>query len=112
MAHRNANRLRLPPTLSAVGATFCLLAFGLATPARAVCNPDGTANEVIGCIDDDNIATKRQLSRFYPAQYLDSLDVQCRAEFPGGGSGGHEDRAICLQRKLKDAAAKVGFPRK
>jgi hypothetical protein len=103
----------LSPTRgTAFKASFYFLAFALATPAQAACNPNGTANEVIGCIDEDNIATKRQLSRFYSSQYLDSLDAQCQAEFPGGGSGGHEDRAICLQEKLKDAAAKAGGLRK
>jgi hypothetical protein len=78
------------------------------TFAQTRCNPNGTANEVIGCIDDANIATKTRLSSYYSSQYLNSFDTQCQAEFPGGGSGGHEDRAKCLQKKLQDAAGKSG----
>jgi hypothetical protein len=78
------------------------------TSAQAQCNPNGTANEKIGCIDEVNIATKRWLSIYYDSGYLNSLGAQCQAEFPGGGSGGHEDRATCLQKKLQDAGAKVG----
>jgi uncharacterized protein YecT (DUF1311 family) len=98
---------------SIVIATLCVFAVGLTTamPAHAQCNPNGTANEVIACIDQDNVATEKQLTQFY-ARYLSALGAQCQAQFPGGGSGGAQDRAICLQNKLKDEAARIGVPRK
>lgn len=92
-------------------ATLCVFAAGLATatPVRATCNPKGTANEVIGCIDEDNLTTEKQLTKFY-SKYLRTLDAKCQAEFTGGGSGGHEDRAVCLQKSLKDEAIRIGMP--
>ena|ERR1700730_4889574 len=90
---------------------LCLFAVEDATLVQAACNPNGTANEVISCIDDANLAAKKQLTQFY-SQYLGSLDNKCQAEFSGGGSGGHQDRAICLQNKLKQEAARIGMPSK
>jgi hypothetical protein len=91
--------------------TLCVLAIELATAtlAHAQCNPKGTANEVIACIDEDNLSTEKQLTQFY-SRYLSNLDAKCQAEFTGGGSGGHQDRAVCLQNKLKDEAARIGMP--
>jgi hypothetical protein len=65
--------------------------FGATESLQGQCNRNGTANEAIACIDDDNIATEKRLLQFYSSQYMNSFDTQCQAEYPGGGSGGHED---------------------
>jgi hypothetical protein len=92
-------------------AALCCLAVMPATSAKAVCNPNGTANEVIGCIDEANAVMQKWLAAFYP-KFLNSFSAQCQTQFPGGGSGGHSDRATCLQDKLKAEAARVGLPNK
>ena len=91
-------------------AALCGLAVMTATSARA-CNPNGTENEIIGCIDEANAAMQKRLAAFYP-KFLNSFSAQCQTQFPGGGSGGHSDRATCLQDKLKDEATRVGLPMK
>jgi len=107
-------RIRWTLTVSTGGTVSALaVCFGLAlafsAPAYAVCNPNGTANEVIGCIDDANAASKVRLTKFY-ATYLKSFDAKCQASNPGGGSGGHQDRAVCLQDMLKAEGARIGLP--
>jgi hypothetical protein len=89
----------------------CSLVMTSTSPALAKCNPNGTANEAIGCIDEGNDATKKQLARFY-SRYLYTFNTQCQTQFPGGGSGGHSDRAMCLQDKLKAESGRVGLPNK
>jgi hypothetical protein len=112
----------IPPTISSsvlfqgptarqsilLAATFLTLIMPT-SPVHAACDPNGVANEVIGCIDTDNAATKARLAKFY-SRYLNSFATQCQAENPGGGSGGHLDRATCLQKRLKQEALRVGIP--
>jgi hypothetical protein len=111
ITHLSVGRVLSVCRYGALSAAFCFFAVGLTPPVHAECNPNGTANEVIGCIDDANVATKKQLTLFY-SRYLQSLDAKCQAEFSSGGSGGHQDRATCLQQKLKDEAARIGMPGK
>jgi hypothetical protein len=95
-------------SVKATVAAVCILIFGASAPALAKCNPNGTANEVIECIDEDNAAQKSRLAGFYPS-HLNSFDVKCQQQNPGGGSGGHQDRAFCLQNMLKEEASRVGM---
>lgn len=94
-------------TLLAIGALFMGLARG--TPARSEkveCNANGTAHQQIGCIDNANAELKEQLRRHY-SLYLDSFLAECARINPGGGSGGHEDRAICASSAFKAEAKRV-----
>jgi uncharacterized protein YecT (DUF1311 family) len=79
------------------------------SPAKAECNPNGTENQIIGCVDEANAALKKRLIKAYPL-FLSRFEARCAEQNPGGGSGGHSDRAQCLAAKLKEEKARVGLP--
>ncbi len=94
---------------------IALLAVAAATaafdvsPAKAECNPNGTENQIIGCVDEANAALKKRLIKAYPA-FLKRFETRCAEQNPGGGSGGHSDRAQCLAARLNEEKTRVGLP--
>lgn len=101
--------MRYISTLLAIGALFMALARGTPVKSEKVdCDSNGTANQQIGCIDNANAHLREQLSRHY-SHYLDSIFETCAKDNPGGGSGGHEDRAICARSALKAEAIRVNL---
>jgi hypothetical protein len=79
-----------------------------AKPKKVSCDPNGTPNLVIGCIDNANLDIWEKLNRNY-GRYLDSLYAKCQKDNPGGGSGGHEARATCVSKALEAEARRVNL---
>jgi hypothetical protein len=86
--------------IRAAGLLFITLA--AAPAAWAECNPNGVEHEVIECIEEANEAEAKKLGAGWEAKYKQFLD-ECRAENPGGGSGGRADRAECVGKKIEEA---------
>lgn len=92
----------------------CLLVFALPAtalanpPTLSKCNLNGTANQQIGCLDNDNAAKLAVLKSAY-SKRLESFYSECEQQFQGGGSGGHEDRATCVASRIEQEAVRVGI---
>lgn len=78
-------------------------------PLRENCNPDGAENERIACVHNDNVERWERLVQHYQRR-LDKIWDDCRAENPGGGSGGHLDRVDCVRGKLDNEERRVNLP--
>jgi hypothetical protein len=55
------------------------------------------------CIEQQNEVNARKLGGNWRGQ-LDKFAGECLKEWPGGGSGGRIDRAICVEEKIKKVA--------
>lgn len=91
-----------------IGTCFFGVAFGLASVSPVIasdCNPNGVGMQQIACIEDQNEADAKKLGGNWP-QLLKSYQSICVKEYPGGGSGGREDRAACVSELIKKAAKK------
>jgi uncharacterized protein YecT (DUF1311 family) len=66
---------------------------------KGSCNPNGTANEVIGCLHNANVDQSKNLNKRY-SKYLDSIFETCAKKNTGGGSGGFDDRTRCVTEAL------------
>jgi hypothetical protein len=94
------------------GVLFMALGFmtgqSVAKPKKVKCDPDGTANERIGCLHNANVDQWSKLNSHY-SRYLDSLIDKCAKDNPGGGSGGFEDRTTCVSKALEAEAKRVNL---
>ena len=59
----------------------------------------------IACIEQQNEANAERLGGNWRRQ-LDKFIRECAKEWPGGGSGGREDRATCVGKNIDKAAKK------
>jgi hypothetical protein len=103
--HQGVHSMKLASVIC-LGSLICLLAApALACIGEEVCNPDGTANEQIGCMHNDNVSRAKALQSKL-GDTVCKVFAECAAEFTGGGSGGHSDRVECASKKLDALEAK------
>lgn len=81
-----------------------------AKPEREKCNPNGTANETIGCVQNMYVDLWEKLVKHYENK-LDAVVAACAKEKPGGGSGGHQDRVECVTKRYEEEAKRVKLPK-
>lgn len=87
-------------------ALLCLFLPHMVAPAYACkiemerCRPNGTANEQIGCGQNEAVKLANKLEKKVGSAAC-NVFKSCQKEFTGGGSGGHADRVECYLKKLE-----------
>lgn len=63
-------------------------------------------NEEIGCLQNQYVDLWERLTAHY-GKFLDAKVTECARRYPGGGSGGHQDRVECVMKEYESEANRI-----
>jgi len=91
--------------INTLGAALGIILCSVSAGHAADCKKNGVMMEQIACIEAQNETDAKALGAGW-RQAFEKIQRECAKDWPGGGSGGREDRATCVAGKIKKAAKK------